>query len=98
MEEGAVKFPGDKKIAPALAKLYVTEGNAIYKKGVEILNTANQKVNDGSMSTEDAAYTAEVNKSKAEFKAAADILEKAVQLDSSNANANALLEACKKNI
>ncbi len=98
LEEGAEKFPGDKKIAPALAKIYVSEGNETYKKGVEILNAANQKVNDGSLSTEDDAYAAEVTKAKAEFEVAAEILEKAVKLDASNANASTLLDACKKNL
>ncbi len=98
LAEGAEKFPADKKLGPTLAKLFVSEGNGLYKKGVEILNAANQKVNAGTMSTEDAAYTAEVDKAKAEFKAAAEVLEKAVKYDASNANASKLLDACKQNL
>lgn len=93
--EGVEKFPGDKRMAPALAKVYVSEGNELYKKGAGILSAANQKVNDGSLSTEDAAYTAEVTKAQTEFKAAVEILEKAAALDPSNANAPKLLDACK---
>jgi tetratricopeptide (TPR) repeat protein len=93
--EGAEKFPADKKISEALAKIYVNEGNALYKKGAAVLSAANDKVNKGSLKTDDAAYTAEVEKAKVEFKAAIEVLEKAQALDASNANATKLLEACK---
>ncbi|MCG6188363.1 tetratricopeptide repeat protein [Maribellus maritimus] len=93
--EGAEKFPGDDKITSALANVYVSEGNELYKKGAAILSAANQKVNDGAMTTADDAYTAEVNKAKTEFQAAVDVLEKAKNLDASNANAQKLLDACK---
>jgi tetratricopeptide (TPR) repeat protein len=96
--EGVEKFPGDERLSQALAKEYVSEGNTLYKKGVAVLNAANQKVNEGTLKTTDAAYTAEVEKAKTEFKAAADILEKAVQLDASNQNAELLLDACKQNL
>ena len=95
LEEGAVKFPGDKKICPALAKIYVAEGNELYKAGAAILGAANEKVNAGSLKTDDAAYTAEVDKAKVEFKAAVEVLEKAKALDATNANAQALIDACK---
>lgn len=93
--EGVEKFPGDKKMAPALAKVYVSEGNKLYKKGAAILSAANQKVNAGGMTTADDAYVAEVAKAKKEFAAAIEVLEKALALDAENANATKLLEACK---
>lgn len=95
LEEGAAKFPGDDKIGPALAKVYVAEGNELYKKGAAILNAANQKINDGSLKTTDDAYTAEFEKAKTEFKAAVVILEKAKALDAANENAQKLIDACK---
>ena len=95
LEEGATKFPGNKKITSALANVYVSEGNALYKDGVAILNAANAKVNAGTITTNDDEYTAAVEKSKVEFKAALGVLEKAKALDTSNANANKLIEACK---
>src|SRR5680860_264807 len=95
LEEGAAKFPGDDKICPALANIYVSEGNELYKAGAAILSAANAKVNDGSLKTDDAAYIAEVDKAKVEFKAAIEILEKAKALDASNENAQTLLDACK---
>ncbi len=95
LEAGAEMFPGDKKIAPALAKIYVGDGNDIYKEGAAIMSAANKKVNAGSLKTDDAAYTAEVNKAKAKFKAAVEILEKAKALDATNANAQTLIDACK---
>lgn len=94
LEEGAGKYPSDDKITGALANVYVGEGNELYKKGAAILSAANQKVNDGSLKTDDAAYTAEVDKAKVELKAAVEVLEKAKALDASNANAQALLDAC----
>lgn len=95
LEEGAAKFPGDDKICPALANIYVSEGNEFYKAGAAILSAANQKVNDGTLKTDEAGYTDEVEKAKVQFKAAVEILEKAKALDASNANAQTLLDACK---
>lgn len=94
--EANTKFPSDKKISGALANVYVSEGNDIYRGGAEILNKANQKVNDGAMTTEDAAYGAEVEKAKAEFRKAVELLENAKKLDPANANAQKLIEACKQ--
>ena len=93
--EGVEKFPGDDKLSGALANVYVSEGNELYKKGAEILSAANTKVNEGSLSTADDAYAAEVAKAKKEFAAALEVLEKAAVLDASNANAQKLIEACK---
>ncbi len=93
--EGVEKFPGDDKLTSALANVYVSEGNELYKKGAGILSAANTKVNDGSLSTADDAYAAEVAKAKKEFAAALEVLEKAAGLDASNANAQKLIEACK---
>jgi len=92
---GAEKFPGNDKITGALANIYVSEGNDLYKKGVEILNGANQQVQAGTIQTTDDAYTKAVADSKVEFQAAYDILQKAVALDAGNANAQKLIEACK---
>ncbi|MDX8339508.1 tetratricopeptide repeat protein [Draconibacterium sp. IB214405] len=94
LEEGVAKFAGDDKLTSALAKVYVSEGNDLYKKGAAVLSAANQKVNDGAMSTADDAYNAEVAKAKEEFAAAIVVLEKAIAIDPSNANAAKLLEAC----
>lgn len=95
LEEGVAKFSGDDKLTKALANVYVSEGNELYRKGAEILSAANTKVNDGAMSTADDAYTAEVTKAKKEFASALVILEKAAGLDASNSNAQKLIEACK---
>jgi len=94
LEEGVKKFPGDEKITSALANIYVSEGNDLYKKGVAILNAANEKINAGSLKTTDDAYIAEVEKAKTEFKAALEVLEKAKALDPSDKNAQALIDAC----
>lgn len=95
LETAAEKYPGDDKISGALANIYVGEGNALYKKGVTILNAANEKVAAGSLQTTDDAYAKAVADSKVEFKAALEVLEKAKALDASNANATKLIEACQ---
>ena len=96
LTEGNGKFPDDKKIATALANVYVTEGNDLYKDGAEILNAANTKVNQGAYTTEDEAYKAEVAKAKAEFTQAMELLENAKKLDAANANAQKLIDAIKQ--
>jgi tetratricopeptide (TPR) repeat protein len=95
LEEGAQKFPEEERITSALANIYVSEGNELYKKGVAILTAANQKVNSGALSTADDAYTAEVEKAKTEFRSAVDVLEKALALDPGNQNARKLTDASK---
>ena len=94
LEEGIAKFPGDDKLSKALAGVYVAEGNELYKKGAAIVSGANEKVNKGTLKTDDPAYIAEVEKSKDEFKAAIVILEKAKTLDATNKNVQTLLDAC----
>lgn len=95
LEEGIAKFPGDDKISKALAAVYVSEGNELYKKGAAILGEANKKVTAGTLKTDAPAYIAEVEKSKVEFQAAVVILEKAKVLDATNKNVQTLLDACK---
>jgi tetratricopeptide (TPR) repeat protein len=95
LEEGAVKYPGDAKICPALAKIYVNEGNELYKKGAAIIAEVNKKVTAGTLKTDAPAYKAEVEKSKVEFQTAVVILEKAKTLDATNKNVQTLLDACK---
>ncbi len=94
LEQGIAKYPGDDKISKALANVYVSEGNVLYKEGASILSEANKKVTAGSLKTDEPAYAAEVQKAKAEIKKAQEILEKAKALDASNKNAQVLLDAC----
>jgi tetratricopeptide (TPR) repeat protein len=93
LEEGVQKFPNDDRISSALANVYVSEGNELYKKGVAILTAANQRVSSGAISTADDAYTAEVEKAKKEFRDAVNILDRALTLDPGNANAKKLKDA-----
>lgn len=95
LEEGIAKFPGDDKISKALAGVYVSEANELYKDGAAILTEANKKVNAGELKTDEPAYAAEVEKATAELKKAVEILEKAKGLDASNKNVQTLLDACK---
>jgi tetratricopeptide (TPR) repeat protein len=77
-----------------LAKAYVTEGNGFYKNATAVLIAANEKVSAGSITTADDAYVKEVGKVKTELKKAIQMLEKAKGLDTTNKNAQVLLEAC----
>lgn len=94
--EGVEKYSGEKRLAASLSIVYVNEGNQLYRKGVEILNAANEKVNAQTLTTTDPAYAAEVEKSKVEFKKALEVLQKAIVLDPANANAQKLIDACKQ--
>jgi tetratricopeptide (TPR) repeat protein len=96
LQAGNEKYPTDQKIASALANVYVSEGNEIYRNGAEILNAANTKVNEGAYTTEDDAYKAELGKANAEFRKALETLENASKLDASNTNAQKLIEAIKQ--
>jgi tetratricopeptide (TPR) repeat protein len=93
LEEGVKKYPEEKRVSDALANVYVSEGNDLYKKGVAILTSANEKVSSGAISTADDAYTAEVEKAKKEFREAVGVLDKALTLDPENSNAKKLKEA-----
>jgi len=93
LEEGVKKFPKEERLTSALANIYVSEGNDLYKKGVAILTAANEKVSSGAITTADDAYTAEVEKAKKEFKSAVEVLDKALGLDADNQNAKKLKDA-----
>jgi tetratricopeptide (TPR) repeat protein len=82
LEEGVKKYPEEKRVSDALANVYVSEGNDLYKKGVAILTSANEKVSSGAISTADDAYTAEVEKAKKEFREAVGVLDKALDTGS----------------
>lgn len=94
LEEAAAKFPDEKKITSALANAYAQEGNELYNKGVKIISVANEKVKAGTLKTSDATYTAEIEKSKTQFKAALEVLQKAKALDATNAHVTKLIQAC----
>lgn len=94
LEEGAQKFPNDDKITSALAKIYVSEANDMYKKGAAILTAANEKVSAGTIKTTDDAYKTELSKAQDVFRDAIVVLEKAKKLDASNANIQKLMDAC----
>ena len=93
LEEGVKKFPKEDRLTSALANVYVSEGNELYKKGVAILTAANEKVSSGAISTADDAYTNEVEKAKKEFRSAVAVLDKALELDAGNQNAKKLKQA-----
>jgi len=93
LEEGVSKFPKEDRLTSALANIYVSEGNELYKKGVAILTAANSKVSSGAITTADDAYTAEVEKAKKEFQSAVSVLDKALELDADNKNAKKLKDA-----
>lgn len=94
LKQGAEKFPNDDKITSALAKIYVSQANNLYKQGAAVLTSANEKVSAGTIKTSDEAYKTEVAKAQDIFRNAIDVLEKAEELDASNANIKKLKDAC----
>ena len=94
LKEGAEKFPNDDKITSALAKVYVSEANDLYKKGAAILTAANEKVSAGTIKTTDDAYKTELSKAQNVFREAIAVLEKAKKADASNPNIQKLMDAC----
>lgn len=92
---GNEKFPENRKFASALAAIYLGEGNALYKGGLDILNAVNAKVNSKKLKTDDPAYKAEVEKVNAEFAKAVEVLNTSLKLDPANPNTQKLIDACK---
>ncbi len=92
----AEKFPENKKIIGTLAGVYVAEGNNLYKGGVTILNAANKLVNDGKLKTDDPGYKTELEKAKAEFSKAVEVLNLALKYDPANQNAQTIIKACNQ--
>jgi tetratricopeptide (TPR) repeat protein len=92
---GNEKFPANKKFSGTLAGIYVTDGNKLYKGGLDILNAANKKINEKKLKPEDADYKNAIAKVNAEYAKAVEVLKKALVLDPANANAQKLIDACK---
>ena len=97
-EEVNVSTENKELLVKSMSNVYFSQGYALYQSGSAIITTANEKVSGGSMTTADDAYKAEVEKGKKDFKAAIPLLEKATELDPSNANAKKVLDACQKSI
>ena len=95
MLEGNAKFPGNKKFSGTLAGIYITQGQTLYMGGLDILNAANKKVNEKKLKLEDDEYKNEIAKVNESYAKAVEILNKSLELDPGNANAQKLIDACK---
>lgn len=99
LNDGVAKYPEDKTLKGELAKYYLMQGNARYNNGAKLLKEAVSKVTAKTYKdTTDPAYLADIVKVKEEFKAAIPSLDKALELDPTNANAKALKGACEKQL
>ena len=92
---GNAKFPENKKFSGTLAGIYVTDGNKLYKGGLDILNATNKKLNEKKLKAEDAEYKNSIAKVNEEYAKAVEVLKKARALDPANVNAQELIDACK---
>ena len=98
VEEVNVSPENKELLMKSMSRVYFSKGYALYQSGSALITAANEKVSSGSMTTADDAYKTEVEKSKKDFTEAIPILEKALELDSTNKNATNVLDACKKSI
>jgi len=92
---GFEKFPANKSISSKLAAIYFSEGNNLYKSGVNILNATIKKVNEKKLKTEDAEYKSEIAKVNEIYSKATEVLKKSLELDATNPNTQKLIDACK---
>ncbi len=97
LKAAAAKYPNSKASAKYASIIY-KDGVSLYKEGASILTDANNSVNAGTYTTEDAAYQTAVANSAAKIKEALAIFEEVITLDSSNTNAKKYAEACKSAI
>lgn len=96
LEDGVSAYPNSSKLKKSLANIYVSEGNDIYKKGVEVLSKANAKVKSGAIKTTDDSYKKALSESKTTFSSAVKVLKQAVAIDATNKNALSLIDACNQ--
>ncbi|MFV0366712.1 MAG: hypothetical protein ACK5JS_09505 [Mangrovibacterium sp.] len=94
LKSAAAKYPNT-KVSEKYASIIYKDGVKAYKKGASILTDANNAVNAGTYTTEDAAYKTAVSKSAAKMKEAVAIFEVVLSIDATNANAKKYMEACK---
>jgi tetratricopeptide (TPR) repeat protein len=92
---GNAKFPENRKFSGTLAGIYVTEGNTLYKSGLDMLNATNKKLNEKKLKAEDAEYKNAIAKVNDAYARAVEVLKKALALDPANVNAQKLIDACK---
>ena len=96
LEDGVKAYPNSSKLKKSLSNIYVSEGNDIYKKGVEVISKANAKVKSGAMKTTDDSYKKALSDSKTMFSSAVKVSKQAVAIDATNKNALSLIDACNQ--
>jgi tetratricopeptide (TPR) repeat protein len=92
---GNAKFPENKKFSGTLSGIYLTDGNKLYKGGLDLLNATNKKLNEKKIKAEDAEYKNAIAKVNEEYAKAVEVLKKSLALDPANVNAQKLIDACK---
>lgn len=98
LEGGLTKYPNSKSIKKDLTKFYNKKAKEQYNKGAQVLKQAAVNVGAGKYKTTDAAYTAEVAKSKKEFEAALPFIEKALGYIPNDATALQLKKGCEASL
>lgn len=99
INEGIAKFPENPKFKVELSKYYVAEGSVRYNNGAALLKGAVDKLTAKKYAdTKDPAYKADIEKAKKEFSEAIPSLDKALELNSVDANAKSLKLNCEKQL
>ena len=99
LNEGIVKYPENTKFKAELSKYYVIEGSVQYNGGATLLKSAIDKIKSKKYKdTKDPAYLADIEKVKKEFSDAIPLLEKALELNPTDANAKTMKANCEKQL
>jgi len=99
LNEGIVKYPENAKFKSELSKYYVIEGSIQYNGGATLLKSAIDKLKSKKYKdAKDPAYLADIEKVKKEFSDAIPLLEKALELNPTDANAKTMKANCEKQL
>ena len=99
LNEGIVKYPENTKFKAELSKYYVIEGSVQYNGGATLLKSAIDKIKSKKYKdAKDPAYLADIEKVKKEFSDAIPLLEKALELNPTDANAKTMKANCEKQL
>ena len=99
INEGIAKFPENTKFKADLAKYYLMEGSLQYNNGATLLKSAIDKIKSKKYKdAKDPAYLTDIEKVKKEFSDAIPSLDKAIELNPSDATAKTIKINCEKQL
>lgn len=96
--EGLAKYPESAQLKDGLCKFYRADGKTHYIAGTSIYKAVTDKVNAQKVKPTDPAYLAEAAKAKKEFTTAVSLIDKALAVNSADAEAKTVKAACEQNM